>query len=366
MNIYIHKNDEQFGPFNDDQLSDGIKTGQFTLDDLAWIEGQAEWVPLRNLWQQPQVIPQEINLDFLPNRTADSINIPEEKQRFIIQTNVKQGAFIGGCVCFGLGLVSMYFSMWTFFVYGPLFLAAFVLSIVAMAQKRVAGGVALLLATIILPSLLGLFLFTTRTTEAVAKALGVENKPVNSVGNEFSKPTKIQTAKNDVLDKRNGFRNITLGTQYAEWSDLIEIDNGFFHQVFKSNDDESKQYTLKEKGENIGTAEINRIDLTFNQNILTKVCVNVSGKQNVLILKESLLKAYGEPFTESKKISSWIGEKTCLELITNENPDWATAEYTNKEIDNRVKDIINNNKILKQEEMKKKAKEGAEQGSKSL
>ena len=64
MNIYIHKNDEQIGPFNDDQLSDGIRTGQFTLDDLAWIEGQAEWVPLRNLWQIPQtftLVPKNAN-----------------------------------------------------------------------------------------------------------------------------------------------------------------------------------------------------------------------------------------------------------------------------------------------------------------
>jgi hypothetical protein len=49
MNIYIHKNGQKLGPFDESQISEGIKNGQFTLDDLAWSEGQAEWLPLMNL-----------------------------------------------------------------------------------------------------------------------------------------------------------------------------------------------------------------------------------------------------------------------------------------------------------------------------
>jgi general secretion pathway protein G len=57
MNIYIHKNGQQLGPFDESQISDGIKNGQFTLEDLSWSEGQVEWVPLRILWQIPQTFP---------------------------------------------------------------------------------------------------------------------------------------------------------------------------------------------------------------------------------------------------------------------------------------------------------------------
>jgi hypothetical protein len=45
----------------------------------------------------------------------------------------------------------MVHSPWAFIFYGPLFFAAFVLSIVAMAQRRVGGGLALLCCVIIPP-----------------------------------------------------------------------------------------------------------------------------------------------------------------------------------------------------------------------
>src|SRR5260370_4389554 len=70
-----------------------------------------------------------------------------------LQTNVKQGALIGGWVCFGVGAALMFLSVWAIIFYGPLFFAAFVLSIVAMAQGRVVGGLTLLLCCVIIPSL---------------------------------------------------------------------------------------------------------------------------------------------------------------------------------------------------------------------
>ena len=57
MNIYIHKNEEQLGPFNDAQISEALTSGEFSLEDLAWKEGLTEWVPLRILCQIPQTFP---------------------------------------------------------------------------------------------------------------------------------------------------------------------------------------------------------------------------------------------------------------------------------------------------------------------
>lgn len=70
-----------------------------------------------------------------------------------VKTNVKQGALIGGYVCFLLGVIFMCLTLWSVIFYAPLFFVAFILSIVAMAQKRIAGGVLLLLATLIIPPL---------------------------------------------------------------------------------------------------------------------------------------------------------------------------------------------------------------------
>lgn len=66
-----------------------------------------------------------------------------------LQTNIKQGAAIGGWVCFGLASIIMFIPIPTWFIYVPIFLASFILSIVAMSQRRIASGVTLLLANVI-------------------------------------------------------------------------------------------------------------------------------------------------------------------------------------------------------------------------
>jgi len=368
MQVYIHKNDQQLGPFDQFQINEFLNSGEFTADDLAWEQGQSEWMRLGDLIQkesQTPLIPQKIP------------NVVTTKPKNIIQTNVQQGAIIGGWVCFCIGIVFMYLSMWSFFIYVPLLIAAFILSIVAMSQKRVASGISLLLATIIIPSSLGLYLFTLRTTEAVAKAFGFEDrkKGKTEIQNAYNNEPAIvnETPKNIELDNKNGFRNLILGTEFSKLSDLVQKDNSFIDKIFKSTDDESIRYILKDNGDNIVNAKIDKINLYFNQDILSKVSVKVIGKQDSLILRESLIKAYGQPFSESKIISSWIGEKTRLDLLTEEQFDFSVAEYTNKEIDNKVNEIILKNKVLKQEgmrkkedEMKRNAKEAATEGSKSL
>ena len=86
-----------------------------------------------------------------------------------LKTNVKQGAIIGGWVCFGVGAALMFLSLWAIIFYAPLFFAAFVLSIVAMAQGRVAGGLTLLLCCVIIPSLtfLGLMARLVQPSDAL-------------------------------------------------------------------------------------------------------------------------------------------------------------------------------------------------------
>jgi hypothetical protein len=50
--IYIHKNNEQLGPYDSHNIDRLIKIGSITVEDLAWAEGQAEWVPLKVLWEK--------------------------------------------------------------------------------------------------------------------------------------------------------------------------------------------------------------------------------------------------------------------------------------------------------------------------
>jgi hypothetical protein len=47
MHIYIHKNNQQEGPFDIVHIQEALKTGVYSHEDLAWKEGLTEWVSLK-------------------------------------------------------------------------------------------------------------------------------------------------------------------------------------------------------------------------------------------------------------------------------------------------------------------------------
>jgi hypothetical protein len=49
MEIYIHRDGEQFGPYSVEQTRDYMASGNLLPGDLAWHEGATDWVPLANL-----------------------------------------------------------------------------------------------------------------------------------------------------------------------------------------------------------------------------------------------------------------------------------------------------------------------------
>ncbi len=60
MSILIYKNDQQEGPYDLETIREGLGSGKFTLEDFAFQDGCADWVPLRTLLPaapQPPAIP---------------------------------------------------------------------------------------------------------------------------------------------------------------------------------------------------------------------------------------------------------------------------------------------------------------------
>lgn len=49
MNIYIHKDGRRDGPFSSQQAGDLIRQGRYSLSDLAWHEGMADWQALHSI-----------------------------------------------------------------------------------------------------------------------------------------------------------------------------------------------------------------------------------------------------------------------------------------------------------------------------
>lgn len=52
MSIYIHKNNQQSGPFEEAKVLEWLKNGQLSNEDLACREGASDWQPLRILFPQ--------------------------------------------------------------------------------------------------------------------------------------------------------------------------------------------------------------------------------------------------------------------------------------------------------------------------
>ncbi len=49
MQVFISKDDRQWGPYDAAQMGCLIERGSFSLQDWAWIEGNADWVPLHQV-----------------------------------------------------------------------------------------------------------------------------------------------------------------------------------------------------------------------------------------------------------------------------------------------------------------------------
>jgi hypothetical protein len=57
MQIYIVKEGNQLGPFDEQQLQDQLGSGAISPTDLAWQEGLSDWQPLSQIMGQPSPIP---------------------------------------------------------------------------------------------------------------------------------------------------------------------------------------------------------------------------------------------------------------------------------------------------------------------
>jgi hypothetical protein len=102
-----------------------------------------------------------------------------EREIEMATESAHSGAAIGGWICFILGMVVMFWSLWLFLVYGPLFLVSFVLAIVCLTQRKLTNGLSLLLAVLIVPATTLLFLGTLRA-DAALKELDAETAKARS------------------------------------------------------------------------------------------------------------------------------------------------------------------------------------------
>ena len=80
MQIYIHRDGQQFGPYSAGQARDFLAAGDLLPGDLAWHDGAANWAPLCEvLPPDSETAPPQ--LAFVPPRRGDSSFAPQPTQR---------------------------------------------------------------------------------------------------------------------------------------------------------------------------------------------------------------------------------------------------------------------------------------------
>jgi flagellar basal body-associated protein FliL len=74
--LYVYKNEQQLGPFDESQISEALSRGEFSSEDLAWKEGLNGWVMLGDLLQNTQKMtaPAEERPPVYSNLTPQSIS----------------------------------------------------------------------------------------------------------------------------------------------------------------------------------------------------------------------------------------------------------------------------------------------------
>ena len=351
MQIFIHQNGQQIGPFSVEDIGGMLAARSIAPTDLGWHEGLTDWQALNTFLSIPAQPP-------VP--ATSPAKVPAKVPAKDVQTNVKQGAVIGGWVCFALGVLLMFTTMWSFFIYGPLFFVALILGITAMAQRRVLGGIVLLLATLIVPTILGLYLASTRTVklahqlkkEIESKEAGVVSTDKTSIQPAVRQPDAPAESKYPALDEKNGFRTFRLGALFSEFANLRPAES-LLHSTKSSGE---KSYWAESSNMKIGAAELSGILLVFNQDILEKIYVKpASGELNAMSLKEALIVAYGQPVKERQIMRDnwvWEGNKTKLEFETGMS---VNAIFSNKDVTAQIKELI-----------RQKAKAGAAGGAENL
>ena len=87
MQIYIFKNNEQFGPFDAAQIEDYIKTNIFDINDFAWSEGEAEWIPLSGLLIKQSQMP-DVEINVMEAKLAEIPSAPQVAEIKILTINI--------------------------------------------------------------------------------------------------------------------------------------------------------------------------------------------------------------------------------------------------------------------------------------
>jgi hypothetical protein len=176
MNIFIHHDGQQLGPFGEAEVKSQLAAGMISRQDLAWWEGQAGWVPLEQTFLAVESIPPTPVQTSVPPAPPVSIaGMPAARAVPVTPTDQTSGMAIGALVS---GIIGLFFSI--------IFLLPIILGHMALSQIRknpYLKGSGMALAGLILGYVEGFIIIIAIVAISVLVALGSHVKSVFSTIN---------------------------------------------------------------------------------------------------------------------------------------------------------------------------------------
>lgn len=221
MEIYLQQDGQQTGPFTEEQLQESVASGAINQFNLARHDGMNDWQPLCAIIHIATPAPKTPHLpapdpgnSHLPPTTSGTPHLsppppppsltsrpnpsfaPTSASGFsgTLQLFAQQGAIIGGWTCFAIGFIILTVFSWPFYIHFALFVVALILSIEAMSQHKLIGGLSLLLTTLLLPTLVGFGLLFLQLNKDV-KALSEESDI--KIGSPVATDTAKESSKTE-------------------------------------------------------------------------------------------------------------------------------------------------------------------------
>jgi hypothetical protein len=126
MNIFIHHDGQQLGPFGEAEIKSQLAAGTISRQDLAWWDGQAGWVPLEQTFLAVESTPPaSISSPAVSPATTPAMPAARVASTPMAQTDTTSGMAIGSLVC---GVAS--------FLVGITFIVAIILGHLSLSEIK--------------------------------------------------------------------------------------------------------------------------------------------------------------------------------------------------------------------------------------
>jgi formylglycine-generating enzyme required for sulfatase activity len=155
--FYINKNNQQHGPFSEEEIRQLVYEGTYNVNDRAWKEGASDWAPLNQLISisgPPRILPLSNNNAAMAGNeqwkqmpSVHALNYDNGSQKVAPTALIKLSWILLGLMCLAACIPGLGFGTWA--LASPILLTTFILGIIVLTRNATFQGVSILLASVV-------------------------------------------------------------------------------------------------------------------------------------------------------------------------------------------------------------------------